>query len=43
MDEKTCPTCHGTGEIESPGGLFTTAVKSCPRCHGTGRIPAWEE
>lgn len=36
----TCPTCHGTGQVQTvartPLGAFTQ-ISTCPDCHGTGQ------
>lgn len=38
---KTCPTCHGHGQVRNvqttPFGRFET-IKVCSRCHGEGKI-----
>jgi molecular chaperone DnaJ len=38
---KTCPTCHGQGQVQyrqqSLLGSFVN-VQSCPECHGTGEV-----
>ncbi|HBQ24886.1 MAG TPA: molecular chaperone DnaJ [Syntrophomonas sp.] len=38
---KTCPDCHGSGQVRSvqstPFGRFET-VRPCSRCHGEGKI-----
>lgn len=34
---KTCPTCHGTGQIRRTQGFFSMAT-NCPTCYGTGSI-----
>lgn len=38
-DEKTCPTCHGSGQVTSEQrtifGSFATRT-TCPTCHGKG-------
>ena len=31
-----CPTCKGTGKIQTSKGFFKIA-QTCPECHGTGR------
>lgn len=36
-DIKTCPTCHGTGQIRSNWGIFNN-VEVCPNCKGKGKI-----
>lgn len=33
-DMQTCPECHGTGKVKSPGGVSI----DCPKCKGTGQI-----
>ena len=37
----TCPTCHGSGQVQvsqaTPFGNFTN-VRTCDKCHGTGKI-----
>ena len=37
----TCPTCHGSGQVQvnqaTPFGNFTN-VKTCDKCRGTGKI-----
>lgn len=42
-DVRTCPECHGQGEVrqvrETPFGRFMN-VAPCPRCRGEGRIVA---
>jgi molecular chaperone DnaJ len=38
---KTCPTCHGTGQLESAqGSLFDrfVMVRTCPHCRGEGQV-----
>ena len=40
-DIKTCPTCHGTGQVQNVvNSLFgrTMTYTTCPQCHGEGRI-----
>ena len=34
---KTCPTCHGRGQVLSSRGIFSIA-QTCPRCEGAGRV-----
>ncbi len=34
---KTCPTCHGRGEVRVSQGFFSIQ-QTCPTCHGTGKI-----
>lgn len=34
---KTCPTCHGRGQVISSRGFFQVA-QTCPGCRGTGQI-----
>lgn len=34
---KTCPTCHGTGQIRRTQGFFSMAT-NCTTCYGTGSI-----
>ena len=34
---KTCPTCHGAGQVRLQQGFFSIQ-QTCPKCHGTGRI-----
>lgn len=36
-DVKTCPTCHGHGQVQQSRGFFTMAT-TCPNCHGAGQI-----
>ena len=33
---KTCPTCHGSGQVRLQQGFFSIQ-QTCPKCHGTGR------
>lgn len=33
---QTCPTCKGTGQVQSGGGFMVT-VRTCPTCSGTGK------
>ncbi len=40
-EKKTCPTCHGTGEVQQVHRTpFGQMVRSgvCPTCHGSGEI-----
>lgn len=38
---KTCPSCHGTGQVrhtqQTPFGTFTR-ISTCPRCRGEGTV-----
>ena len=34
---KTCPTCHGQGQVRMQQGFFTIQ-QACPHCNGTGKI-----
>jgi molecular chaperone DnaJ len=34
---KTCPTCHGQGQVRTSQGFFSIQ-QTCPQCHGTGKI-----
>lgn len=40
--EKTCPTCHGAGQVQTEQhtifGTFAQAAV-CPECHGKGKVP----
>ncbi len=36
-EAKTCPTCHGHGQVRMQQGFFSIQ-QTCPKCHGTGRI-----
>lgn len=39
---KTCPTCHGRGQIQTEQHtIFGTFASSqvCPECHGEGKVP----
>ncbi|MBI3141134.1 MAG: molecular chaperone DnaJ [Rhodocyclales bacterium] len=36
-EPKTCPTCHGHGQVRMQQGFFSIQ-QTCPKCHGTGRI-----
>ncbi len=33
----TCPTCHGSGQVQSQQGFFTVQ-RTCHHCHGNGKI-----
>jgi len=39
---KTCPTCHGQGQVQTEQhtifGTFASA-QVCPECHGEGKVP----
>jgi DnaJ-class molecular chaperone len=35
-DEKTCPTCDGSGKAKMPNG----DEHNCPTCGGSGKVPA---
>jgi molecular chaperone DnaJ len=40
--QKTCPTCHGRGQVQTEqhtifGTFASTQV--CPECHGAGKVP----
>ena len=35
--KKTCPTCHGSGQVHMRQG-FMSIAQICPQCHGTGEI-----
>ena len=36
---KTCPSCKGTGQIKTSGGIFgMTTIRTCDACGGTGKI-----
>ncbi|MFA6973751.1 MAG: molecular chaperone DnaJ [Parcubacteria group bacterium] len=40
--EKTCPTCHGSGQIKKTARSFFgnfAQVVECPECHGAGEVP----
>ena len=40
-DIKTCPTCNGTGQVQSvTNTLFGRAINysTCPHCNGTGKV-----
>lgn len=34
---KTCPTCHGYGQVKVSQGFFSLS-QTCPTCHGAGSI-----
>ncbi|MEK7706691.1 MAG: DnaJ C-terminal domain-containing protein, partial [Verrucomicrobiota bacterium] len=34
---KTCPTCHGRGQVITARGIFSIA-QTCPNCQGAGRV-----
>jgi molecular chaperone DnaJ len=34
---KTCPTCHGRGQVITSRGIFSIA-QTCPQCQGAGRV-----
>jgi molecular chaperone DnaJ len=34
---KTCPTCHGHGQVRMQQGFFSIQ-QTCPNCHGSGKI-----
>lgn len=34
---KTCPTCHGAGQVQMRQGFFAVS-QTCPTCHGRGTI-----
>jgi len=34
---KTCPLCHGRGQIVSSRGIFSIA-QTCPQCQGSGQV-----
>jgi molecular chaperone DnaJ len=34
---KTCPACHGQGQVRISQGFFSLQ-QTCPQCHGTGKI-----
>lgn len=34
---KTCPTCHGAGQVTRGSGFFQMA-STCPTCHGRGQV-----
>ncbi len=35
--KKTCPTCHGAGQVRMSQGFFSVS-QTCPTCHGAGEI-----
>ena len=35
--QKTCPTCHGSGQVARGNGFFQMA-STCPTCHGRGQV-----
>lgn len=35
--KKTCPTCHGAGQVRRTQGFFSMAT-SCPTCYGSGSV-----
>ncbi|HEY3294938.1 MAG TPA: molecular chaperone DnaJ [bacterium] len=38
---KTCPTCHGTGQVRQVSNTFLgqfVNIQICPQCHGEGKI-----
>ena len=35
--KKTCPTCHGSGQVARGSGFFSVA-STCPTCNGKGTI-----
>ena len=35
-DIKTCPTCHGSGRVQTGG--FIRQIYTCPNCKGSGRV-----
>jgi len=35
--KKTCPTCHGQGQVRMQQGFFTVQ-QTCPTCQGSGEI-----
>lgn len=40
-DVKECPTCHGSGQVESVSTSFfgrTISYSTCPHCKGTGKV-----
>lgn len=40
-DIKTCPTCHGTGQVQNiSNSIFgrTVSYSTCPHCNGTGKV-----
>lgn len=36
-EPKTCPTCHGHGQVRMQQGFFSIQ-QTCPKCHGSGRF-----
>jgi molecular chaperone DnaJ len=34
---RTCPTCHGRGQVVTSRGIFSIA-QTCPQCRGAGRV-----
>jgi len=36
-EPKTCPTCHGHGQVRMQQGFFSIQ-QTCPKCHGNGKI-----
>jgi molecular chaperone DnaJ len=34
---RTCPVCHGRGQVISSRGIFSIA-QTCPQCQGAGRV-----
>jgi molecular chaperone DnaJ len=34
---RTCPTCHGRGQVVSARGIFSIA-QTCPHCQGAGQV-----
>jgi len=36
-EEKTCPTCHGTGQVTQVSGKMRFQI-TCSRCGGTGKL-----
>lgn len=34
---RSCPTCHGRGQVVSSRGIFSIA-QTCPQCQGAGRV-----
>lgn len=34
---RTCPTCHGQGEVRLTQGFFSIA-RTCPQCSGSGQV-----
>ncbi|MBQ2294362.1 MAG: molecular chaperone DnaJ [Spirochaetales bacterium] len=35
--KKTCPTCHGAGQVRRTQGFFSMAT-NCPTCYGSGSV-----